>query len=135
MTLTDLKISVCFYFQEAMTFQNGIVNAVGSVSNLGGYDISRAPFPLDTGAFPEIKMGTSLLSAKSWAHLPPVPPPVSCGYRDCFFSGTEQNLFYDMAGGKGKFLRRNLLAPYEIIAKKTLCPVILPIENVSAPYS
>ena len=29
---------------------------------------------------------------------------------------TEQNLSYDMTSGKGKFLQRNLLALYEIIA-------------------
>ena len=42
--------------------------------------------------------------------------------------GTEQNLSYDMAGGKRKFLQRNLLAPYEIIAKKVHCPVTLSIK-------
>ena len=49
--------------------------------------------------------------------------------------GTEENLSYDMAGGKGKFLQRNLLAPYEIILKKTHCPVTPPTRDVSAPYS
>ena len=38
-----------------------------------------------------------------------------------------------MAGGKRKFLQRNLLAPYEKIAKKTYCSVTLPIKIVSAP--
>ena len=43
-------------------------------------------------------------------------------------SGTEQNLSYDMAGGKGEFLQRNLHTPYEIIAKKTNYPVTLLIK-------
>ena len=36
---------------------------------------------------------------------------------------------------KGKFLQRNLLAPYEIIAKKAHRTVFLLIKDVSAPYS
>ena len=49
--------------------------------------------------------------------------------------GTKQNLSYDMAGGKGKFFQRNLLVPYEIIAKKAHCTVTLPIKIVFVQYS
>ena len=44
--------------------------------------------------------------------------------------GTDQNLSYDIAGGKGKFMQRNLLAPDEIIAKKTHYPISFPIKKV-----
>ena len=40
----------------------------------------------------------------------------------------HKNLPYHMAGGKGKFLQRTPLAPYDIIARKTHCPVTLPIK-------
>ena len=33
--------------------------------------------------------------------------------------GTAQNLLYHLAGGEEKLLQKNLLAPYEIIAKNT----------------
>ena len=48
---------------------------------------------------------------------------------------TKQNLSYHMESGRGKFLQRNLLALYKIIAIKSHCPFILPIKSVFAPYS
>ena len=40
--------------------------------------------------------------------------------------GTVQNLLFDMAGGDEKFLEKNLLAPYEIIAEKLTAPSPFP---------
>ena len=37
--------------------------------------------------------------------------------------GALQNLLYDMASGEEKFLEKNLLAPYEIIAEKLTAPL------------
>ena len=41
-------------------------------------------------------------------------------------SGAVQNLYYYMAGGEKKLLQKNLLAPYEIIAKKQLPSHLFP---------
>ena len=40
----------------------------------GAHDTSRALFPLEKGVFSKNKRGTSLFTAKSWKHVPPVPP-------------------------------------------------------------
>ena len=44
-------------------------------SQTWGHDTSRALFPKKKGAFSRNKKGTSLSIAKSWGHVPPVPPP------------------------------------------------------------
>ena len=47
---------------------------VGSVSNLEGHDTSRALLLKKKGVFSKNKKGTSLFIAKSWGHVPLVPP-------------------------------------------------------------
>ena len=47
---------------------------VGSISNLGGMTLRGHFFLKKKGAFSENKKGTSLFIAKSWGHMPPVPP-------------------------------------------------------------
>ena len=51
-----------------------------------------------------------------------------------FDSGAVQNSLFDMAGGEEKFLNKNLLAPYAIIAKIQQ-PRHPFLKNVSVLYS
>ena len=55
-------------------FHSFIARDVGSISNLGGHDASRALVPLEKGALSRNKKGSSLFIAKSWgAHAPSAP--------------------------------------------------------------
>ena len=47
---------------------------IGSISNLWEHETLRALFLKKQGAFSKNKKGTSLFTAKSWGHMPPVPP-------------------------------------------------------------
>ena len=47
--------------------------------------------------------------------------------------GAVQKLLYYMAGGEEKLLQKNLLAPYEIIAKKYNCPVTFFLNKCICP--
>ena len=52
---------------------------VGSMTHLvggGWHDTSRAFFLKKKGAFSKSRKDISLFTAKSWGHVPPVPPPV-----------------------------------------------------------
>ena len=50
------------------------IRDVGSISNLGGMALRGHIFLKEKGAFFKIEKGTSLFIAKSWGHVPPVPP-------------------------------------------------------------
>ena len=51
-----------------------LVRDVESISNLRGHDTSRAFFYKAKGALSENKKDSSMFIAKSWGHVPIVPP-------------------------------------------------------------
>ena len=58
----------------------GITRDVGRISNLEARHFEGTFFLKKNGAFSKDKKGTSLLIAKPWRHMPPMPPvPTSMG--------------------------------------------------------
>ena len=62
---------------------------VGSISNLEGHDTSEGTFLEKKGALSKNKKGISLFIAKSWGHLPPVPPVLTSMLQKHLFKGNR----------------------------------------------